>query len=46
LQQADGTFAPHFIIPAKHEFCDLEMVLAAVKAARGLAQSPLWMVQK
>jgi DNA-binding transcriptional LysR family regulator len=44
LRRADGTFAPHFV-PAKHEFCDLEIVLAAVKAGRGLAQLPLWMVQ-
>jgi len=44
LRQDDGTFAPHFI-PAKHEFCDLEIVLAAVKAGRGLAQLPLWMIQ-
>jgi DNA-binding transcriptional LysR family regulator len=44
LKQADGSVAPH-LISAKHEFCDVEMVLAAVKAGRGLAQVPLWMVQ-
>jgi DNA-binding transcriptional LysR family regulator len=42
LKQPDGTFAP-LVIPAKHELCDLEMVLAAVKAGGGLAQLPLWM---
>ena len=44
LKQSDGSFAPQ-VIPAKHEFCDLEMVQAAVKAGRGLAQLPLWMVR-
>jgi DNA-binding transcriptional LysR family regulator len=44
LKQSDGPFAAQ-VIPAKHEFCDLEMVLAAARAGRGLAQLPLWMVQ-
>jgi DNA-binding transcriptional LysR family regulator len=44
LKQADGSVAPH-LISAEHEFCDFEMVLAGVKAGRGLAQLPSWMAQ-
>lgn len=43
LKQSDGTVAPQFI-PVKHEICDFEMLLSAVKAGLGLAQLPLWMV--
>lgn len=43
LKRSDGSVAPHVIL-AKHTFCDFEMVLAAVRAGRGLAQLPLWMV--
>jgi DNA-binding transcriptional LysR family regulator len=43
LKQPDGTIAPQFI-PVKHEICDFEMLLSAVRAGLGLAQLPLWMV--
>jgi DNA-binding transcriptional LysR family regulator len=44
LKQPDGSVTPH-VVPVKHEVCDFEMMLAAVKAGRGLAQLPLWMVR-
>jgi DNA-binding transcriptional LysR family regulator len=43
LRQPDGSAAAH-LVPVKHEVCDYEMTLAAVKAGRGLAQLPSWMV--
>ena len=43
LKQADGSVAPH-AVPVKHEICDFEMMVAAVKAGRGLAQLPFWLV--
>jgi DNA-binding transcriptional LysR family regulator len=43
LKRPDGSVAPH-VVPVKHEICDYEMMLAAVRAGRGLAQLPLWMV--
>ncbi|MET1026756.1 MAG: LysR family transcriptional regulator [Dongiaceae bacterium] len=43
LKQPNG-FAEQHVIPVKHEICDAEMMLAAVRAGRGLAQLPLWLV--
>jgi DNA-binding transcriptional LysR family regulator len=45
LQQPDGSVRSQ-VVPVKHEVCDFEMMLAAVKAGRGLAQLPLWMVRE
>jgi DNA-binding transcriptional LysR family regulator len=44
LKQPDGSVAPR-AVPVKHEICDFEMVLAAARAGRGLAQLPLWMIE-
>jgi DNA-binding transcriptional LysR family regulator len=43
LKQPDGSVAPH-VVPVKHEISDFEMMLAATRAGRGLAQLPLWMI--
>jgi DNA-binding transcriptional LysR family regulator len=43
LKQVDGSIA-HHIIPVKHEIGDFEMLLTAVRAGRGIAQLPLWLV--
>jgi DNA-binding transcriptional LysR family regulator len=44
LKQTDGSSVPH-VIPVKHEIRDFEMMRAAVRAGRGLAQLPLWLVR-
>jgi DNA-binding transcriptional LysR family regulator len=44
LKRPDGSVAPH-VIPVKHEIYDFEMVLAAVRAGRGLAQLPFWLAE-
>ena len=43
LKQPDGSIAPH-VVPVKHEISDFEMTVAAVRAGRGLAQLPRWLV--
>lgn len=45
LRQPDGSMVPH-PVSIKHRVCDFEMVLATVRAAQGLGQLPLWMVQE